>query len=523
MIDLTHGNLVTFLKSEIQAVVAKNPRFRKNFGEVQHAFGNTIHFSQGDVRVVVTNVSGSGTRLSMDYYLCTQYGRVCAAKLEGKEGAFIEWTKEVSTDGTNMVPGMNYLNIASVDEATGEVVMDYQFMRWVEYKAPDPAHGTLFYVKPPWKVENIGIDGLILGTDYYHLLNGMALLTYPDGPLRLYDTKTNDTLIPGLDWFVMRDDKLKLADTLGGKQHIILPPEVLSLTGLEDQDGYLLRERSDYWRDGGGIDLTDYTPVGHEIWGVGTFIFDPNTTDIIHPENQIKAIPNGHETLVQKELVYKMGDGPHGFSDIHVRADGTYWFKFLADQGDWIFWEARFQEALTELKATKMTVNQNMIPGVQVAIGDQVVVGDQAVVIVFPGVEETYEIYGSKESLTFDLEVHSNDLMTSSELAGLIRNMLLIQNRDRFESAGLTIYEVSRSYRGEQKDISGTVSKHVVTLGVTAAADWELQFPLVTRVDEIGLEGVQMAHTFPGKPLVAPRMQAFGVTRFTQDHAPAYY
>ena len=148
MIDITHSNLVAFLKEELRVAVSKNPRFRKNFGDVQHAFGNTIHFSQGDVRVVVTNVSGQGTRLSPDYFLCTMMGRACAAKIEGKEGAFIEWTKELDPDGTSVVPGFYYFNVASVNEATGEVLFDFRFMRWEEHRSTTPAHGSLIWIDP---------------------------------------------------------------------------------------------------------------------------------------------------------------------------------------------------------------------------------------------------------------------------------------------------------------------------------------------------------------------------------------
>jgi len=155
-----------------------------------------------------------------------------------------------------------------------------------------------------------------------------------------------------------------------------------------------------------------------------------------------------------------------------------------------------------------------ILPGLWLAFGDMAVVGDQAAVIISPTVTETYEVYGSKENLTFTLEIKSNDLQTSSDLAEMIKQHFLITSRANVEADGLTVFEATRDFIGESRDPSGTASNYIVNVTVTASADWKLYKPLVTR-----LVSFEITNEYVGQKLtMTPRMKVYGTTMFIPDY-----
>jgi hypothetical protein len=159
-----------------------------------------------------------------------------------------------------------------------------------------------------------------------------------------------------------------------------------------------------------------------------------------------------------------------------------------------------------------------VFPGLWLAFGDISVVGDQAAVIISPSLTETYQVYGSKENLTFTLEIKSNDLQTSSDLAEMIKQHLLITSRKNVESDGLTIFEATRDYVGESRDPSGTASNYIYNLTVSASADWKLYKPLVTRLVSFEITNQPTTGNFAGNLQATPRMAAFGATMFIPSY-----
>jgi hypothetical protein len=167
----------------------------------------------------------------------------------------------------------------------------------------------------------------------------------------------------------------------------------------------------------------------------------------------------------------------------------------------------------------------NLIPGVQVAVGDQVVVNDQAAIIVSPYPSQTYQVYGSKELVSFTLDVKANDLMTASELSEIIRRELLVTRRTTMEADGVSVQEASRDSQGEQRDSSGTATRYTYSLNVSALCDWKMFVPLVTRVTAFDITETAELPDYQGKLSAAPRVQAFGAQRFVAFYTfvPSYY
>ena len=155
---------------------------------------------------------------------------------------------------------------------------------------------------------------------------------------------------------------------------------------------------------------------------------------------------------------------------------------------------------------------QYILPGLQLAIGDNVVVGDQVAIIVSPTLTETYEVFGSKENITFTLEVKANDLQTASDLAESLKQELLILGRENAEADGLTIFEATRSFEGTNRDPSATAPSYVYRINVSASADWKVYVPLITRM--VRYEIIGSATTLK----LANRVQALGSNVFMPNY-----
>ena len=112
---------------------------------------------------------------------------------------------------------------------------------------------------------------------------------------------------------------------------------------------------------------------------------------------------------------------------------------------------------------------------------------------------ETYEVFGSKENLSFTLEVKANDLQTASDIGEMLKREMLILRRINTEADGLTIFEMTRGFVGQARDLSATAPSYVYTINVTASADWKVYVPLVTRLVNLEITGVPAQTDFLGK------------------------
>ena len=100
----------------------------------------------------------------------------------------------------------------------------------------------------------------------------------------------------------------------------------------------------------------------------------------------------------------------------------------------------------------------------------------------------------------------------------MIKRELLVMRRINTEADGLTIFEANRSFVGETRDISNTAPKYINNVTVTAAADWKVYIPLVTRVTHFEITETLGQTDFLGKLQMAPRMKAFGSEIFIPSY-----
>jgi hypothetical protein len=506
--DLTGAGLLTFLIREIRYIAAQHPRFKDNNGEALVAYSNLISFS--DVKIQVSNLSSSGTRLSPDNFFATQMGRMTVAKIETKPGHFIEWAREMDPNNVLPEPGIYYYNVDAVDEKEQTVSFTSQAYKWYQGEK-EFAEGSFISVSPD--IDTAGIVFSDPSVKFVPMLAKIQLLTYvaPDTTLSL----GSRVLVPGEDYWVSCERTKVIATTRGGTEFIPYPK------GFERLDLFIddrcLRQGSDYWIQSNGIRLGDLTPVGREVLARGPFREDPAVEGFVNPENKLDFAVDVNHELVKDQTVYYLNRVFHDASDLVITSDSV-WLRVLATPGTKIEWEARVAGPLDTVQATKMMTSRNILPGAEIAIGDRVVVGDQCAIVVAPETCETYEIYGSKENVSFELEVSTNDVITTSELAELLRTYFAVTGRDRLESAGITVFEVTKSYRGEQKDASGTSARHMATVSIQAAADWEFYKPLVTRMDWGDLE-VDTNSSLPGNPSVQGRYRQFGAFVFVPSYS----
>ena len=394
-------------------------------------------------------------------------------------------------------------------------------------------------------------------------------------PYNVLQPLAGQNLVPLTDYWLQQPQTAVICPvTVSGTQLCQIPSPYISVT-FTDQTGYELRPNLDYTFQGPQwIQLSSYTPAGATITANMVVKVNPMNTIAINPENYLQVdLDAGTESLAPNQVFIHTPAGT--FTNPIVNSNGTLTIPTLLQPGDWLRWEVRIvsdkmlamakkweisnllqvdpnsiqyarpdkdgnllpvptkwvqgsdpatlqAEGVMQVSAgTPLLVNgqqTSILPGLRLAIGDNVVIGDQAAIIVSPTLTETYEVFGSKENLTFTLEVKANDLGTASDLAEMIKREMLIMRRIDTEADGLTIFEMTRGYVGQARDLSATAPMYINTIQVTASADWKVYIPLVTRLVNLEITEVPTQTDFLGKLQMAPRMKAFGSETFITDY-----
>lgn len=614
MIDLTGGSLVAYLLRVIRNIVEKNPRFKNTLGTV--TFPANAMIAWKDVQVVIRNVSTSGTRLSPDYFMCTQHGRAILAKVADKPGQLIEWVREVDATRRTPAAGVYYLNVDYFNEQTNDIGLTGQQFKWTEGKVANAtgsqvkfragidvtmismtdqttgtpvqftgynqSAGAFAYLltpvetlacmytsgsaAPAWNNNNLYSTGTVVtsGGGSWIATDSAANVNQAPGlnsvywqPYAVFNPNAGQNLAPNTDfWYERIQTAAVCRATLGGSELVVIPPNI-SFT-VTDQDGYVLRPGSDYTMHGNNaIQLPSWSPPGSTLYCNALTKVDPTTVSGTNAENILQVGLLGNETLASGQVFVHTSAGD--FPDVPANGDGNLTLPQLLQPGESCHWEARVAVPQVRVRGKKWELNsfvvvdpqsieykqppaergqpapapvqvsagtplladglpQFFLPGLHVAVGDQVIVGDQSAIIISPSLTETYEVFGSKENLSFTLEVKSNDLQTSSDLAEMLKHQLLIMGRENAEADGLTVFEATRDFQGAQRDPSATASSYVYTVSIAASADWKVFVPLITRLVKYEITNTVQTPDFQGKLQLANRMTALGNTAFITSY-----
>jgi len=549
MIDLTGGNLTAYLLREVSEVVGKHPRFRSSGGQVTFA-NNTIAI--GNVQCTVKNISTQGTRLSPDYFLFTQYGYAILAKLGDKEGMFCEWVQEVDT--TLLDPGVYCLNVDEVSEKRQEVLLTCQKYEWRQGKVLNAKGSQVYFApqttfgSPPFSVPiNTSMltvtDSALQPVSFVVYSNYIQITSPVFSPLIItltYGSPAEQVVLrPFTDfWYQQYSTVVVKQTTTFGKQLVLVPETFISFT-LTDQDGYTLVPYKDFIYPPRSVtipnptvvELADFTPAGFTISANGVMKVDPRLASVVAAENIIPITLKPGQKLVPDQVFIRTDQGDIAPDQLITNADGSIQLPIVLGPGDCYSWEVRIDCGLTEgIIAKKNFVNRlqkvvhdqngkelsrtDVAPGLWVAIGDRVEIGDQIAIIVSPTRTECYQVFGSKENLTFTLDVKANDLLTASELSELIKAEWTYRNRDSMEADGITIFEISREQTGEARDSSGTAPSYTYSLNVTAACDWKGFVPLVTRLTQIDIIDSAGNQPLFGNITYPARLQSLGAKQW---------
>jgi hypothetical protein len=535
MLDLTGANLISYIIRVAQDIAFRNPRFKSTLGTVTFATNNAVNF--GDTQVLVKSVTTSGNRLSPDYFMCTRHGQAILTKVEDKDGQFVEFVSEITPSFT-LDPGVYYFNVDSVDEQTQQVGLTIKKYKWRQGKITN-AFGSNIYFSPQ-VLNNLALAGqtvanlvpsdssnpgntFVVGTNYNTYGTYMTLLTAIQS-IVITNNVTHIALAPNTDyWAVRSQSSVLVQSTKGGQELANLPANIDSNSSivLTDQTGYQLRPNIDYNFYGTGwIQLSQWTPIGSTITLTANFRVDVSAPFAsVNPENVLPVILLPGETLVPDEVFLSMGLGDgRTMVTITPSAAGNIQLPVLLPPGGYAFWEVRIDTGATfSVIAHKEQLNGAIIPGLWIAIGDRVIVNDQVAIMISPTITETYQVYGSKENLSFTLDVKANDLQTASDLSEMLKQELLVWRRTNMSADGVEIFEVSRDYIGEQRDPSATAPRYVYSLKIEASADWKVFVPLVTRFTNYTITNTALSPDYPGKLQMAPIMSAFGTTGFIGD------
>ena len=552
MLDLTGGNLVAYILRIVKDSVSSNPRFRNTLGDV--TFQNNQMVQWGNVQVVIKNISASGTRLSSDYFMFTLHGRVTVAKVGDKQGAFIEWPLEIDKTRQTPTPGVYYLQVDYTDEKTQQVDLTLQSYKWTQGKLKN-AQGSVVYFNPALNLDLTTLVATEVETgnpvqmEYFNSsINPFAYVLTPCQTL-VFTLPNGSTLNQnGTDyWYQRYTDVVICESTVGGPELMNIAVPFVSAT-FSDQDGYQLRLNQDYiWQGPDWIKVAQWTPVGDQITAHLLQKIAPSFAAATNPENIVNiGLTQGSNTLVEDQVFFHTTAGD--FPGLPVNSDGTITLPQLLTPGQWLRWEARIDTGVTTIRGKKYVMNgfqQTIIdpkyptdpskrtiyldpttqqpvdplPGLWLAIGDWVVAGDQVAVIVNPEVTETYEVFGSKDNISFTLECKANDLQTASDLAEVIKRELLIFKRENMERDGVTILEAPREFSSAQRDISGVNPTFSSTQTFSGLADWKVFMPLVTRMAAFELNDTVYSGDFLGKVQLPQRIKALGATMFLSSYA----
>ena len=320
-------------------------------------------------------------------------------------------------------------------------------------------------------------------------------------------------------WYLRESSNVITDSTFFGEQFLSIPVAGWTSMVITDQDGYELREGIDYTvLDTNIIQTSTWTPEDSKLTGNFTVKTDPSSIWAVHPENQVSIplIPGNSPT---QTILYSSVQNRSNASDF-ATVNGVTWLSALLITGEKYYWESRVDLGQAQYNAKKMEVNQNLIPGLSIAIGDQVVIGDQCAILVSPHVSEVYEIYGSKENVSFTIEIKANDRLTASEISEMIKGSLLVRERNNMEANGLTIFEITREANYESRDQSGTAPTTTYSMSVSAAADWELYIPLVSRISQFEVDMSDTPQTdYLSKLIMAPRLKILGASQFLPNYS----
>jgi hypothetical protein len=430
------------------------------------------------------------------------WGKSVLAKMADKEGIFVEWIKELK--GQPTIPGVYYLYLNKVDEQTRGVELIVKKFRSVEGKIPGQAKGSVIYF-----ADNVDQTSLVLSdptVQYSQGLNCIILQSYTPGPLSI--SNAQGPLMRMTDYWIVTQQTIDLLTTAGGTQVLELPSNWLSFTLMDKAQGYVMRPNVDYQAYGNVIEFGTYTPAGRVISATFTATADPSYP--IHPENLLLSPLSDGEVLVPGQMKIITSAGNFNNSNLVLESSG-YWLNPVLQPGYRCQWYGKIEEPDYTVEASKMSTNENIIPGLLIAIGDKTYEGDEVGVIVTQDVTQTYEVYGSNEKISFTIKVTANDRDTVNDLAGMLKEALLVKSRDRHEMLGLTIYEASMSTTTEARDSSGVQSTTTKEINISAASDWRYFSPLVNRVFDIDID-ISESNDYMGYQLsVQPIAEAFGI------------
>lgn len=507
MLDLTGANLAAYILRVCRDVVSSNPRFRQTLGDVSVFANNRLSF--GDAQVIIKNISGSGNRLSSDYFMETQRGRAVVAKVGDKAGTFIEWV--IQTDHTLIDPGVYYLNVTAIDEKTKNVTLTTKKFKWREGNT-EAATGSWVFLKSGIDPNLVTITDALTPSNHlaYSVQQGRILLQTP--VIQIAVSYNGSTLVPYTDYWYERPSTASLGTTTGGVQDFFIPGEWKSIS-VVDNTGYTLRTGLDYqFIPPNTIRTATWNPAGFALSVTGIVKVNPANTSATNQENFLNITLGPGETLAQNQVFVTTSTQDH--LNLTVNPDGTVQLPYLMNPGESLHYEVRIDTGPeSTVTAQKRAINPDLVPGFWVAIGDSVTVGDQSAIIVSPQILEIYDVYGSKDNVSFTLDVKANDLGTASEVAELLKQALLVLRRDDMERDGITIFEAARDIQGEARDESGTATRYIASLNVTSMCDWKIFIPLVTRVVAIDVQETMFV-PYPSQLQVSPISRAFGSTQF---------
>jgi len=152
------------------------------------------------------------------------------------------------------------------------------------------------------------------------------------------------------------------------------------------------------------------------------------------------------------------------------------------------------RELTGPFKVRPATAYRKIVAGVNIVFGRRLRGGDEMAVLVSEKREEVAHEYGGRWDVSVDLEMIARDVHSQADIADNTAVWVWSTLRPRLSSMGIELSDVSLGGEAEEVyDDNGDDYFYTASISFTLQTDWFLHYPLVTPIQSISRQGIQLS------------------------------
>jgi hypothetical protein len=136
---------------------------------------------------------------------------------------------------------------------------------------------------------------------------------------------------------------------------------------------------------------------------------------------------------------------------------------------------------------------REIVEGVNIVFGRRLRGGDEMAIIVTEDREEVAHEYGGRWDVSVDLDMIARDVHSQADIADNTAVWIWSTLRPRLATMGIELSDVSLGGEAEEVyDDNGDDYFYTASISFTLQTDWFLHYPLVTPIQSISRQGIQL-------------------------------